>query len=55
MDVDENGKPVWIQIARKASNTVSLAHLDLECLSLSILGRHREELEAVKKEGLDSK
>jgi uncharacterized protein YuzE len=42
IDVDENGKPVGIQIAPMASNIADLAHLDLEGLSLSILGRHRE-------------
>jgi uncharacterized protein YuzE len=42
MDVDENGRPVGIQIAPKASDIVDLAHLDLEGLSLSILGCHRE-------------
>jgi uncharacterized protein YuzE len=41
-DVDEKGKPVGIQIAPKASNIVDLARLDLEGLSLSILGRLRE-------------
>ena len=42
MDIDENGEPVGIQIAPKASNIVDLTRLDLEGLSLSILGRHRE-------------
>ena len=42
MDVDENGNPVGIQIAPKASNIVDLAHLDLEGLSLSISGCHSQ-------------
>jgi uncharacterized protein YuzE len=42
MDVDENGRPVGIQIAPKASDIVDLAHLHLEGLSLSISGCQRE-------------
>ena len=42
MDVNENGRPVGIQIASKASDIVDLAHLNLEGLSLSILGCQRE-------------
>jgi len=38
MDVDENGNPVGIHIAPNASKIVDLAHLNLEGLSLSILG-----------------
>ena len=42
MDVDENGRPVGIQIAPMASNIVDLAHLELEGLSSSIFGCQRE-------------
>jgi uncharacterized protein YuzE len=41
MDVDENGKPVGIQIAPNASRIVDLSHLDLEGLSLSSLDCQR--------------
>ena len=38
MDVDENGEPVGIQIAPNASKIVDVVHLDLDGLSVGILG-----------------